>query len=123
MPPASAVPNWAIWETRMPTSAAESVPALLMPPVKVGPVTLIAVAVEMILLALSTTMPRVVARMVPVSTIAPVMVLPAMLMPVAPDDGAGIADIAGESRNVADIDTERFVCRRDWWPPRSCRNW
>ena len=46
-------------ETRMPALVppADSVPALEMPPVKVGPEILIAVAAEVIWLALSIRMP------------------------------------------------------------------
>src|ERR1700681_5014731 len=50
-------------------------PTLLMPPVKVGPVTLIAVGVAASLALLPIKMPRLVASTVPLSTIAPVMVL------------------------------------------------
>ena len=61
---------------------AEIVPALEMPPVKVGPEIAIAVLLVVIVLAPSTAMPRVEPRIIPLSTIAPAMVLPAMAMPV-----------------------------------------
>ena len=70
-------------ETRMALPlVAEIVPALVMPPVKVGPVTAIAVRLATMVLALSIAMPWRDAVMMPLSTIAPSSVLATMLIPV-----------------------------------------
>ena len=60
----------------MPSCPAETVPALEMPPVKLGPVIEMAVLVDVILLALSIRMPRLDARIAPLSRIEPLIVLP-----------------------------------------------
>ena len=69
--------------TKMPSPAAEILPALEMPPVKVGPVIEMAVAAEVILLVLSRVMPTLppVALMMPLSRIEPVIVPPESEMP------------------------------------------
>ena len=75
--------NVDVKKTLMPCPNAELIaPALLMPPVKVGPLILMAVGLDTILLVLSIRIPRLVAFSVPLSTIAPLTVLPTMLMPV-----------------------------------------
>ncbi len=86
--------------TTMPLLAAEILPALVMPPPKVGPVIEMAVAAEVILLALSRVMPP---AMMPLSKIEPVIVPLKSEMP--PErDGAGVGDVAGEA-GVAHSDT------------------
>ena len=63
--------------------APEIVPKLLTPPVKVGPVILMAVPPARTLLALSMRTPALVAKIVPLSRIAPPMVEPMRSMPIA----------------------------------------
>src|SRR5579863_257775 len=67
-----------------PALPAARVPALVMPPEKVGPVTSIAWLALTILLLASTVMPCV-AAMRPLSMIEPAIVVPAMDIPVAPE--------------------------------------
>ena len=88
----------------MPKAPADSVPALLMPPVKDGPLIAMSVATAVSLLVLPIRMPWLVAKILPVSTIEPLIVLPVTKMPVAAAVivPASYADIAGEARNVSD---------------------
>src|ERR1700722_8918678 len=69
-----------------PATVALSVPALLMPPVKVGPVTSMANWLPATTLARSIAMPWAVASTLPVSMIVPVTVLPAITMPFGADN-------------------------------------
>ena len=77
MPPENVV----TFVTEMPT-AGSIVPELVMPPVKVEPVTATAVPAETIVLALSIRMPWLAATILPLSTIEPLRVTPAMATPV-----------------------------------------
>lgn len=61
-------------------AVADNVPALLLPPVKVGPVTETTVLPLVIVLALPMPMPMFIPRM---STIEPVIVPPTIVMPAA----------------------------------------
>ena len=61
--------------TRIPTKLPLIVPALLMPPVKVGPVTCTAVPAEMTVLLLPIKRPRLLATIVPLSMVEPLIVL------------------------------------------------
>ena len=82
-----------------------------MPPMKVGPVIEMAVAVEVSLLVLSILMPVDEALMTPLSVMPPAMVLWQMIDAGRGRDRAGVGDVAGEGRNVDDENAD--AARRD----------